>query len=100
MININVFCFGFGQVAKNFIGKIKSENFKINLSTTSTSETCQKSINSVDYKSYFLNHKSYDDNLIKKLKEADHILISIPPAKEIDLVIKNFSKVIENSWHH
>ena len=95
MININVFCFGFGQVAKNFIGKIKSENFKINLSTTSTSETCQKSINSVDYKSYFLNHESYDDNLIKKLKEADHILISIPPIKGVDLVLKNFSKIIE-----
>ena len=95
MININVFCFGFGQVAKNFIGKIKSENFKINLSTTSTSETCQKSINSVDYKSYFFNHESYDDNLIKKLKEADHILISIPPIKGVDLVLKNFSKIIE-----
>ena len=95
MININVFCFGFGQVAKNFIGKIKSENFKINLSTTSTSETCQKSIDSVDYKSYFLNHESYDDNLIKKLKEADHILISIPPIKGVDLVLKNFSKIIE-----
>tara|TARA_B100000795_G_scaffold221092_1_gene175704 strand:- start:812 stop:1687 length:876 start_codon:yes stop_codon:yes gene_type:complete len=95
VININVFCFGFGQVAKNFIGKIKSENFKINLSTTSTSETCQKSIDSVDYKSYFLNHESYDDNLIKKLKEADHILISIPPIKGVDLVLKNFSKIIE-----
>ena len=95
MININIFCFGFGQVAKNFIDKLKSENFKINLSTTSTSETCQKSINSVDYKSYFLNHESYDDNLIKKLKEADHILISIPPIKGADLVLKNFSKIIE-----
>ena len=95
MININVFCFGFGQVAKNFIGKIKSENFKINLSTTSTSKTCQKSINNVDYISYFLNYESYDDNLIKKLKEADHILISIPPIKGVDLVLKNFSKIIE-----
>ena len=95
MVNINFFCFGFGQVAKNFIGKIKSENFKINLSTTSTSKTCQKSISGVDYKSYFLNHESYDDNLIKKLKEADHILISIPPIKGADLVLKNFSKIIE-----
>jgi len=95
VININIFCFGFGQVAKNFIGKLKSENFKINLSTTSTSKTCQKSINNVDYISYFLNYESYDDNLIKKLKEADHILISIPPIKGADLVLKNFSKIIE-----
>ena len=27
MRNINIFCFGFGQVAKNFIDKVKSENF-------------------------------------------------------------------------
>ena len=96
MIEVNIFCFGFGQVAKNFINKIKSENFKINLSTTSTSETCQKSINGFNYENYFFNNKSYDDNLIKKLKEADYILISIPPVKEADLVIKNFSKVIED----
>jgi len=95
VIDVNIFCFGFGQVAKNFINKIKSENFKINLSTTSTSETCQKSINGVNYENYFFNNKSYDGNLIKKLKEADHILISIPPVKEVDPVIKNFSKVIE-----
>jgi nucleoside-diphosphate-sugar epimerase len=94
--DINIFCFGFGQVAKNFINRIKSENFKINLSTTSTSETCQKTINGINYVSYFFNNESYDDNLIKKLKEADHILISIPPIKEIDQVIKIFSKVIED----
>ena len=96
MNSINIFCFGFGQVAKNFINKIKSENYKINLSTTSTSKTCQKSINGVNYENYFFNNESYDDKLIKKLKEADHILISIPPTKKFDPVIKNFSKVIEN----
>ena len=95
MININIFCFGFGQVAKNFIKKLSIEKYDINLSTTSTSKTCQKSINNVDYISYFLNYESYDDNLIKKLKEADHILISIPPIKGADLVLKNFSKIIE-----
>jgi len=97
LIDVNIFCFGFGQVAKNFINKVKSENFKINLSTTSTSKTCKKNINGLDYENYFFNNESFDNKLIKKLKEADHILISIPPAKEIDLVIKNFSKVIENS---
>ena len=68
MNNINIFCFGFGQVAKNFINKIKSENFKINLSITSTSKTCQKSINGFDYENFFFKNESYDDKLIKKLK--------------------------------
>jgi|TARA_B110000967_G_C18838751_1_gene538203 nucleoside-diphosphate-sugar epimerase len=94
--SINIFCFGFGKVAKNFINKIKSENFKINLSTTSTTKTCQKSINGLNYENYFFKDEAYDDNLIEKLKEADHILISIPPVRETDQVIKNFSKIIED----
>ena len=32
MKNINIFCFVFGQVAKNFINKTISENYNINLS--------------------------------------------------------------------
>jgi nucleoside-diphosphate-sugar epimerase len=93
--NISIFCFGFGQVAKNFINKVKSENFKINLSTTSTSDTSQKSIYDIKYENYFFKDKSYDSKLVEKLKKADHILISIPPTKKFDPVIKNFSKIIK-----
>jgi len=93
--NINIFCFGFGQVAKNFISKIKSKNYRINLSITSTHATCKKNISGINYQSYFFKNESYDNNLIKKLKEVDHILISIPPIKGTDLVIKNFSKILE-----
>ena len=42
MREINIFCFGFGQVAKNFIKKLNLENYKINLSVTSRSETLKK----------------------------------------------------------
>ena len=40
--NINIFCFGFGQVAKNFISKVKLENYNINLSSTSQNMKLQK----------------------------------------------------------
>ena len=53
MKNINIFCFGFGQIAKNFIKKIQSENFEINLSTTSTKDTCILDINGLNYESFF-----------------------------------------------
>ena len=96
MNNINIFCFGFGQVAKNFINKIILENSKINLSITSTDKTCKKDINGLLYKSFFFNNESYDEDLIEKLKEADYILVSIPPINGTDLVIKKFSKYIEN----
>ena len=96
MNDLNIFCFGFGQVAENFINKIKSENYKISLATTSTSKTCQKSFNGFNYENYFFKDESYDNKIIEKLKKADHILISIPPTKKFDPVIKNFSKIIEN----
>jgi len=97
MKDINIFCFGFGQVAKSFIKKLNLEKFNINLSATSTNKTQQQKIDKIDYKSFqFVNH-SFDKKLIEKLKQSDHILISIPPIDGSDLVVKNFSKIIEES---
>ena len=97
MNNINIFCFGFGQVAKNFISKVNSKNYKIYLSSTSRGETSDKSFEGINYKNYQFNSEKYDKNLIANLKEADHILVSIPPKKGEDLVIKNFAKFLECS---
>ena len=97
MKNINIFCFGFGQVAKSFIKKVNSEKYNINLSVTSRSPTSTKIFFEINYKNYYFNGENYDDSLIPKLIEADHILVSIPPKEEEDLVIKKFSKFIENS---
>jgi nucleoside-diphosphate-sugar epimerase len=94
---INIFCFGFGQVAKNFIKKLSIEQYNINLSATSRSESSKKILNGINYNSYLFNSEKFDQNLIVKLKEADHILVSIPPENQEDLVIKNFSKFIESS---
>jgi len=97
MKDINIFCFGFGQVAKNFIKKLSVEQYNINLSATSRSESSKKSFNGINYNSYLFNSENFDQNLVVKLKEADHILVSIPPENQEDLVIKNFSKFIESS---
>ena len=97
MKNINIFCFGFGQVAKNFIKKLNTEQYNINLSATSRSESSKKILNGINYNSYLFNSHKFDQNLVVKLKEADHILVSVPPENQEDLVIKNFSKFIESS---
>lgn len=97
MKDINIFCFGFGQVAKNFIKKLSVEQYNINLSATSKSESSKKTFNGINYNSYLFNSEKFDQNLVVKLKEADHILVSIPPENQEDLVIKNFSKFIESS---
>jgi nucleoside-diphosphate-sugar epimerase len=97
MRNINIFCFGFGQVAKNFIKKLSMEQYDINLSVTSRSKSSKKTFNEINYNSYLFNSDKFDQNLVEKLKEADHILVSIPPENQEDLVIKNFSRFIKNS---
>jgi len=95
--NINIFCFGFGQVAKNFINKVQKENINFNLSITSQDSTKEIEINKRKFISYQFNEKLFDPNLVDSLKKADHILISIPPINGEDLVIKNFSKILEKS---
>ena len=97
MKDINIFCFGFGQVAKSFIKKLNSEKFNINLSVTTRYKTQQQKINEISYKSYQFANDSFDHKLVEKLEQSDHILISIPPVDGIDLVVKNFSKIIKES---
>lgn len=97
MKNINIFCFGFGQVAKSFLTKIDLENYNINLSITSRNETSKKNFNGISYHNYFLNGEKYDQDLISNLKKSDHILISIPPIEGSDIVFKMFSKFIKDS---
>ena len=96
MSNLNIFCFGFGQVAKTFIQKLKLENFNINLSATSRKKTHTLKFNNINYTSFQFEGNDYDIELIKNLEKSDHILVSIPPREGTDLVIKNFSNIIEN----
>jgi len=95
MKNINIFCFGFGQVAKNFIKKLNLEKFNVNLSVTSREKTQIKKIDKISYNNYQFIGDTFDQNLIKKLKQSDHFLISIPPVNGSDLVIKNFENIIQ-----
>ncbi|MBD1172280.1 NAD-dependent epimerase/dehydratase family protein [Pelagibacterales bacterium SAG-MED05] len=92
MNKINVFCFGFGQVAKNFVKRLKIEKIPFQLTTTSRQETKSKNFEDTDYQSFQFNEKQFDNNLIKNLDEADHILISIAPVNGEDIVIKNFKE--------
>ena len=80
-----------GPVAKTFIDRINLESFNINLSTTTRSKTFRKTFKEIKYQNYLFDMSKYDKNLIPKLKEADHILISIPPVAGEDIVVKLFS---------
>ena len=92
MSQLNIFCFGFGQVAKSFIKKIKDENIKFKLSVTSREESKIKTFEGVSYQSFKFNEEKFDNNLLKNLKESDYILVSIAPINNKDIVIENFKQ--------
>ena len=94
MKELNIFCFGFGQVAKEFIKKLLSEKYNLNIAITTRQES-----NIIEFlRQKISNFEFYNDkidkNIFKKLKDFDHILISIPPEHERDLVLKYFSEEI------
>jgi len=96
MKKMSIFCFGFGQVAKNFIKKIKKEKINFELNSTSRKETEEKIFENIKYKNFHFNEKQFDKGLINKLENADHILISIAPINGEDIILKDFKKNIEN----
>ena len=94
MKELNIFCFGFGQVAKEFIKKLLSEKYNLNIAITTRQESNIIEFLGQKISNFEFNNDKIDKNIFKKLKDFDHILISIPPEHERDLVLKYFSKEI------
>jgi len=97
MKKINIFCFGFGQVAKNFIKKINFENINVNLTVTTREKSMKKKFDNINYYNYQFSEDNFDVNLIDSLKKSDHILVSIPPVNGVDIVLKKFHSYIEKN---
>ena len=102
MSKINIFCFGFGQVAECFINKIIQEKKDFDLTVTSRQETHQVEFNNIKIKSYQFTDDKFDKSITKKLEEANYILISIPPIDSKDIVVSFLNsyqkKLINCKW--
>ena len=85
----NIICFGFGQVATNFIKKLNNQGISFKLTTTSREESKNKKFENLSYESFQFTEEGFDENFISKFEEADHILISVAPINGVDIVIKN-----------
>ena len=92
MSKLKVFCFGFGQVAESFINKLIYEKKDFDLSITSRQESHQIDKNDIKIKSYQFTNDKIDSSIIKKLEEANYILISIPPINGKDIVANYFDE--------
>ena len=91
------FFFGFGQTAKYLVKNLEQSQKKFTFSATNTKKTTLKTFGKKKFLSFKFKDKLYDKKIIKVLSEADYILISIPPQKKRDLVLKSFSKFLKKS---
>ena len=91
------FFFGFGQTAKYFIKELISTNKIFTFCATNTKKTIFLNFNKKKFKSFKFNNNTYDKKLLHELKDADFILISIPPQGKRDLVLQKFSKILRKS---
>ena len=102
MHEINLFCFGFGQVAKNFINNLIKNKIKINLITTSRQKTGEYNYLNLNYINFNFHEKSFDQNLIKEIGKFSHILISTPPVNSKDLFLEllnsNYNHLNKSKW--
>ena len=96
MSKISIFCFGFGQVAEGFINQLLQETKEFDLSSTSRQETHQIELNNLKITSYHFTNEKFDISIMKKLEEANYILISIPPIEGKDIVAKYFDKNLQS----
>ena len=97
MKTMNIICFGFGQVAKNFIKKLNDQRISFKLTATSREESKKKKFENINYESFQFKEDGFDKNFISRFEEADHILLSIAPINETDIVIKNFKDYFKSS---
>ena len=93
----NIICFGFGQVAKNFIKKLNDQRTSFKLTTTSREESKSKKFENINYESFQFTEEGFDKNFISRFEEADHILLSIAPINGTDIVIKNLKDYFKSS---
>ena len=93
----NIICFGFGQVAKNFIKKLIDQGATFKLTTTSREESKTKEFENINYESFQFTEEGFDKNFISRFEEADHILLSIAPINGTDIVIKNLKDYFKSS---
>ena len=91
------FFFGFGQTAKYLVNNLEKSKKKFTFSATNTKKTTLKTFGKKKFKSFKFKDKLYDKNLVKELSQADYILVSIPPQKKRDIVLKSFDKLLKKS---
>ena len=90
------FFFGFGQTAKYFVKELTRSNKRCLFFATSSKKKGDHFIDKKKIKFFKFNNKEFDKDLLNYLEKTEYILVSIPPIKNTDIVLKTFSKFFRN----
>ena len=90
--SFKIFCFGFGQVAQEFVNNLIEKKYNFQLVATNTNKTENKKFKNINYKSYYFADGIFDNNLVNDLDSSNKVLISIPPKEKKDIVLETFDK--------
>ena len=94
MLKKKLFIFGFGQVAEYFV---KNQMIKNKIFLTSTKKTYIKKYSNKKIIVFYFKNKKSDKRIEKILKNSDYILVSIPPNKYGDVVLKKFKPILKKA---
>ena len=87
-----LFCFGFGQVARYFVKNLVDKNYDFELAATNTTKTQFRKFYNKKFKSFYFFNNKFDEKLLVELNKFDKVLISIPPRKQFDVVLRIFNQ--------
>ena len=67
-----IICFGFGQVAKNFVKKLNDQGVPLKLTTTSREETRNKKFENVSYESFQFTEEVFETSNNMETEETSN----------------------------
>ena len=93
----NLFCFGLGFSCQALARRLISKGWLV--SGTYRNNKLRESIKKLGISAYSYDGNQISSGIYDAIHKATHILISIPPQKSGDIVLKQFSSDIPN-WKH
>jgi dTDP-4-dehydrorhamnose reductase len=94
---MNLFIFGPGYTAQQFIGSYRQRFTRI--SGTFRSDMKAEMLKASGIVPYFFDAERYDPGILGEIDRADALLVSIPPALESDPVLSSLSDAIASASH-
>ncbi len=91
------FFFGFGQTAKYFVSELLRQKRNFTFLSTNTKKTKAYYFKKKRFVSFKFKDNLFDKEIKKNLLNSNFVLISIPPQKTQDVVLKNFAQTLKDS---